>query len=270
MIERLKKTKPLIIASGPWSQPAWLSKHADIAKIKEHVGAIVTKTITYDKREGVEYQVVKPFAADSWFNRIGLKNEGVWHFLENDLPFLRLLGIPVIASITLEAKVYELVEVLQPYVDAFEINLGCPSVSPVASVGAKMDLRLLREDITKTMFVKVPPNLKFATDIITHAPSSKIDAVVMSNSKPLETYYLGRFITGGVSGPVIRPEREEMQRNLSLVVAKTKLPTVACGGISDIESARKALETADLIQIGCQHLDNPDISWQLASQINKA
>src|SRR5687767_1252234 len=85
---------PVVTASGGFASGRAISEFADLRLI----GAVVVKSMTIEPWSGKP----TPRMAETpsgMLNAIGLQNKGVEHFLAVDLPWLRDLGVPVIASI---------------------------------------------------------------------------------------------------------------------------------------------------------------------------
>src|SRR5256886_12650593 len=85
---------PVLAAPGPLGFGREVQSVVDLPSF----AAFVTKSVTLDPRPGHPYPQVVP-TVGGWLNSQGLPNHGLAGFVTKDLPFLRTLGIPLIASI---------------------------------------------------------------------------------------------------------------------------------------------------------------------------
>lgn len=144
---------------------------------------------------------------------------------------------------------------LEPFVEAVELNASCPNVSWGRDRDTEAHLdELLRELVarkTRPLLVKLPP---FRTDaertavlaLATLARDRGADALTCSNTRPVDDARLavGR---GGLSG---RPLFADTPRIVQEVHEATGLPVVACGGIATAEDALACLEAgATAVQV---------------------
>src|SRR5262249_3947407 len=119
---------PVIAASGTFGYGVEAARFFDVSQL----GAIVGKTITKEPREGN----APPRMAETpagLLNSIGLQNPGLRRFLDETLPRMVALGVPVVANVAGEdaAQFAELTEAVgkAPGVVAVELNVSCPNVS---------------------------------------------------------------------------------------------------------------------------------------------
>lgn len=213
-------------------------------------GGFVTKTVTLEPRAGNPL----PHMAQTeggWLNSLGLPNDGLAAFLTRDLPFLRTLGIPIIVSVAghTPAEFGTLAEWVgrEPDVAGVELNLSCPNVEDGLMFGVDPALTRTvvaeaRARTAKPLFAKLSPNVTDITVIARAAQAGGADALTAINTLTgmavdVETRRprLGA-ITGGLSGPAIRPVAVRMVWELTRTV---RLPVVGVGGIA---SAADALE----------------------------
>src|SRR5210317_2100 len=93
-IGTLELKNPLMVASGTFGYGEEMNSVIDVNKF----GAIVTKSVTYEKRDGNQ----PPRIAETecgMLNSIGLANVGIHTFVKEKIPFLRKLDLPVIVNI---------------------------------------------------------------------------------------------------------------------------------------------------------------------------
>ncbi len=127
-IGKLKLKNPVMVASGTFGYAEEFKDFLDLRKL----GAIVTKTITLNPRQGNP----PPRTAETpagMLNSIGLDNPGLETFLSQKLPFLKQLGVPIILSIASEVGVKEFVKLAKQIrevkeIAAMELNISCPNI----------------------------------------------------------------------------------------------------------------------------------------------
>src|SRR3990167_3108160 len=90
-IGNIKLKNPVLVASGTFGHAKEFEKLIDLRKL----GWIVTKTITLKPRLGnPPPRIVE--TASGMLNAIGLQNPGAEVFVQEKMPFLRTLKIPII------------------------------------------------------------------------------------------------------------------------------------------------------------------------------
>src|SRR3989440_5704682 len=91
---RLTLQNPILVASGTFGYAREMAGVVDFAKL----GGIIPKTVTPHPRAGnpPPRTVETP---SGMLNAIGLDNDGIDHFIEHHLPYLRTLPTAVIANI---------------------------------------------------------------------------------------------------------------------------------------------------------------------------
>src|SRR5437588_5385711 len=125
---RLRLANPLLVASGTFGYAREMAGVVDFAKL----GGIIPKTVTRQPRIGnpPPRTVETP---SGMLNAIGLDNDGIDHFIEHHLPYLRTLPTAIIANIAgkTETEFIEMAEQIgrEPGLAALELNLSCPNVA---------------------------------------------------------------------------------------------------------------------------------------------
>src|SRR5215510_5910648 len=130
---------------------------------RSHAGAIVTKSMTVEARQGNPSPRYYGFPGGS-INSMGLPNLGYRAYAEL-IPELKQFGKPVIASIAgLREEDFPVIAATINEVkpDLIEVNLSCPNLPGKPQIGydAEASERLLkkvRKVITVPMGVKLPP-----------------------------------------------------------------------------------------------------------------
>src|SRR5437660_10276294 len=124
---RLALQNPVLVASGTFGYAREMAGVVDFAQL----GGIIPKTVTPHPRAGnpPPRTVETP---SGMLNAIGLDNDGIDHFIEHHLPYLRTLPTAVVANIAGETEedFVAMAEQLgrQSGVAALELNLSCPNV----------------------------------------------------------------------------------------------------------------------------------------------
>jgi dihydroorotate dehydrogenase (NAD+) catalytic subunit len=98
-IGKLRLKNPVMVASGTFG---YAEEFADFIDFKK-LGALVTKTITLNLRQGNPVPRTCETPA-GMLNSIGLENPGIDAFIEEKLPALVKLDVPVIVSISSETN----------------------------------------------------------------------------------------------------------------------------------------------------------------------
>ncbi len=214
--------------------------------------AFVTKTVTPEPREG--NPPVRIAETDAgMLNSIGLANPGRERFLEEALPRILELGLPVWVSVGGfsagdYAKTCAALE-SRGDVAAVELNLSCPNVDEAPESAAEI-VAAARHETALPLWAKLSPAVPDVAALVRAVDEAGADGVSLVNTirglaldaelRPV----LGRA-TGGYSGPALRPIA------LAAVYAAyraTDLPIVGMGGVS---TGREALE---LIAAGATHV----------------
>lgn len=219
-------------------------------------GYVVGGTLTRRPRAGNPRPRVRRLPGGSMINAMGLPNPGV------EIGAARIASTqrtaPRVASIADEdrADVEFGFRLLEPHVDAIELNASCPNVSWGRDRDNEAHLYELLDALrerTVPLFVKLPP---FRTDVEREvvvvlariAVEGGADALTCSNTRPVEEPALsvGR---GGLSGTALS---EDTPRIVAAVSEATQraVPINACGGIADAATAQACLDAgATTVQV---------------------
>jgi dihydroorotate dehydrogenase (NAD+) catalytic subunit len=282
-IGKLVLKNPVMVASGTFGYAEELEGLLDFKKL----GAIVSKTITLKPRQGNPTPRTCETPA-GMLNSVGLENPGIEKFIKDKLPFMKNTGVPIIVSIASEGGLEEFVilakrlDILKE-VAAIELNISCPNIknsklqapsSKLISQDAKATyelVRRVRKATDKTLITKLSPNVTDITEIAKAAEAAGSDAVALINtlsgmSIDVETKRSKiAGITGGLSGPAIRPVAVRM---VAETYAKIKIPIIGMGGIMDAQDALEFLIAgATAISVGTANFINPKASLEIISGI---
>src|ERR1044072_6152109 len=91
---RLRLKNPILVASGTFGYAKEMASTLDFARL----GGVIPKTVPRKPRIGnTPPRTVE--TASGMLNAIGLDNDGIDHFLDHHLPYLRTLPTAVIGNI---------------------------------------------------------------------------------------------------------------------------------------------------------------------------
>lgn len=243
----LELRNPVMIASGLAGYGDDLEGIVDLSK----VGAVVTKTLTLNAREGNPPPRLAEMPA-GLMNSIGLANVGCAAFISERLNRLKTLKTKTLISVGgfSEREYCEVALRLEEVggFDGFEVNISCPNVkeggmsfgtSPSKAAGI---VRAIRSQTSRPLIVKLTPNVTDIAAIAKACVFAGADALTVGNTfralaVDVETRrpVLGSG-AGGLSGPAIKAL---CLAKVWEVVSAVGVPVIACGGIC---SANDALE----------------------------
>ncbi len=277
-IGNLDLKNPVMVASGTFGYAQEFENLIDL----KNLGAIVTKTITLRARQGN----LPPRTCETssgMLNSIGLENPGIDIFIKEKLPFLKKLGIPVIASIAAEETPDEFSTLIKkldqiPEVSAIELNISCPNLAKdkLISQDAKATLELVstvRNLTAKCLITKLSPNVTSILEIALAAQGGGTDALALINTlsgMSIDVYKrtpkLGAWV-GGLSGPAIRPVAVKMVWE---TYNKIKIPIIGMGGIMDTKSALEFfIAGATVVSVGTVNFINPQASLEIIAGLEQ-
>ena len=268
-IGKLKLKNPIMTASGTFGYGEEFADFIDLNRL----GGIIVKGTTLHHREGNPYPRMAE-TPSGMLNTVGLQNKGVDYFIEHIYPRIKDLDTRVIVNVSGSCidDYVAVCEKLSPLdkVAAVEINISCPNVKQggmgfgTTCSGAESVTSAVRKAYDGTMIVKLTPNVTDITEIARAVEAAGADAVSLTNTflgmaidvekrKPMLS-----TITGGLSGPCIRPIAVRMVWQVANAV---KVPVVGLGGIA---SGRDAIEFllagATAVQIGTANFVDPQVT----------
>ena len=202
----------------------------------------VTKTVTPLPREGNPPPRIAE-ADHGMLNSIGLQNPGVGTFVDDVLPRLALLGIPLWVSVGgFSARDYAAVcERLEEEDDvaALELNLSCPNVEEAPESAAEL-VAAVRRVTRKQLYAKLSPAAWDIAESARAVAAAGADGLSLVNTirglalDPATGRSLLALGSGGYSGPALRPIALACVHACAQAV---DLPIVGMGGV---ESGRHA------------------------------
>jgi dihydroorotate dehydrogenase (NAD+) catalytic subunit len=278
-IAGMRLEHPILNGSGTFDAIAARRVFGDALLDDFPFSAFVSKTITLEPRAGNPPPRIFETPA-GMINSIGLPNKGLGGFLDQDLPGLAELPVPLIVSVmgTSHAEFQRLVEGVaeRSEVSALELNISCPNVESGLIVGQRPDetlalLAAVRPLTDKPLIVKLTPNVADPGAVALAAEEGGADAVSLINTleaSALDPATLGRWLGGGgggLSGPAIRAYA---LRQIDRVSTAVSVPVIGMGGI---ETGAQALEFlavgATAVAVGTANFRDPMAGSRVRSEL---
>ena len=270
---------PVLTASGCAASGRELDQFFDITTI----GAVVTKSIMLEPRSGR----ATPRMAETpsgMLNSIGLQGPGIHAFLDKDLAWLRERGARVIVSIagSTTQEFEELAKILRDHgdFDALEVNISCPNVADRGQVFAcRADSAAgviggvrRSTDPSIPVFAKLSPDVTDIGTIALACVRAGADGLSLINTT------LGMVIdvdtmrpalagvTGGLSGPAIRPIAVRCVWQVRDVLPE--IPLIGMGGIrSGADAFEFILAGADAVSVGTVTFHDPSAPARVHAEL---
>jgi dihydroorotate dehydrogenase (NAD+) catalytic subunit len=269
---------PVLVASGTFGYGFDYAPAFDPGRL----GGIIVKGTTLRPRAGNPAPRLCETPA-GLLNAVGLENPGVEAVLARHLPALAGLGVPVLVNIAgeSEAEYEELAERLtgQPGVAGLELNLSCPNVRE-GGMAFGLDpatverlTRRVRRRTTLPLFVKLSPNVTDVTGIARAAEAGGADALSLINTllgmaiSPESGRPVLANVTGGLSGPAVRPVAVRMVYQVAQAV---KVPLLGTGGVATAADALEFLMAgASLLAVGTALFADPQAPMQVITGLEE-
>jgi dihydroorotate dehydrogenase (NAD+) catalytic subunit len=256
---------PITVASGTFGHS---EKYYNLREVKK-LGAITPKTITLKAQEGNPPPRIAE-TPSGMLNAIGIENPGVDAFIETKLPALKKTGVPLIISILghTDEEFAILAEKFNSVsgVSALELNLSCPNLGKKVLVAQDCQatsrvVRAVKKVSKYPVVAKLSPNVTDIVSIAKAAEDAGADGISLINTftgmvidTKTRKSVLGN-VTGGVSGPAIRPMGVHM---VYRTAKEIKIPIIAMGGIMTAEDALQyIIAGATMVAVGTANFINP-------------
>ena len=276
-IGKLELQNPVMTASGTFGYGLEFQDFVSL----DQLGGIIVKGTTLHPREGNDY----PRMAETpmgMLNCVGLQNKGVDYFCEHIYPQIKGIKTNWIVNVSGSspedyAECAARIDALE-YVPAIELNISCPNVKDggmafgTTCAGAESVVRAVRARYSKTLIVKLSPNVTNISEIARAVEAVGADAVSLINTlmgmavdieKRKKLLSIG---TGGLSGPCIKPVALRMVYQVAKAV---QIPVVGLGGIMTAEDAVEFLMCgATAIEIGTANFIDPAVTIKVRDGIN--
>lgn len=266
---------PIIAASGTMGFGHEYAAYFDINKL----GGITVKGLTLEPRQGNPAPRIAE-TPSGILNSVGLQNPGIQSFIINEMKFLRQLDTVILVNIagnTIEDYCSMAEQICKVDIDLIELNISCPNVKGGGvAFGTHPNMifnitKQVKKYCTKPLIVKLSPNTANISENALAAQEGGADGVSLINTilgmeidvhsrKPL----LGN-ITGGLSGPAIRPIALRMVWEVAKSVA---IPVIGMGGIMTGEDVVAfMLAGATAVSIGTANLVEPDACLRILNEL---
>jgi len=283
-VGKIAMKNPIATASGCAGYGEELARFYDPSLL----GAIVTKSITLEPREGHPPPRLAEVRA-GMINAIGLANVGLEAFLAEKLPAVAACDVPVIVNVAGSTR-DEYLQVCAaldaaPGVAGIELNVSCPNVKE-GGIEFGLDPAVLsglveavRAKVSRaTLIVKLSPNI---TDIaVTARAAVDAGAEALSLINTLRGMAIDPWtgrpaltnVIGGVSGPAIKPVALYMVRRVWEEVAGPRgVPIIGLGGIQFAEDVVEFIRAgATAVSVGTANFVDPLAAPKLVQGLREA
>lgn len=279
VLGKMKLKNPVMPASGTFG---YGEEFADFINL-EDLGAIIVKGTGLHPRLGSFQHRFMEIPGGSLCT-IGLQGVGVDRFIKDKLPYLRQFSTPVIVNIIGEstddfARVTEILNKAEG-VAGVEINISCPNVKKGGMhFGVDPDatfevVKAVRNNTDLTVISKLTPNVADITIFARVCEEAGADAISLINAPVgmaidinTRRSRLGKNLTGGVTGPFLKPIALRLVWQVAQVV---NIPVIGIGGITGAEDALEFfIAGATAIEIGTYNLIDPKVMIKTIEGIKK-
>jgi dihydroorotate oxidase len=271
-IGNLTLKNPVLTASGTFGYGEEFSDFIDLSRL----GGFIVKGTTLNHREGNPYPRMVETPA-GMLNAVGLQNKGVDYFIEKIYPSIKDIDSNVIVNVS-GATISDYVAVCEKLnsldkINAIEVNISCPNVKQGGMAfgttcdGAAEVTKAVRKAFSKTVIVKLSPNVTDIVSIAKAVEAEGADSVSLINTLlgmavdvERRRPYLST-ITGGLSGPAVRPVAVRMVWQVAHAV---KVPVIGLGGIMNGRDALEfMLAGATAVEVGTANFIDPAVTVKI-------
>ncbi|MAG98401.1 MAG: dihydroorotate dehydrogenase [Alphaproteobacteria bacterium] len=245
----------------------------------DRLGALVSKTITPDVREGNPQPRVTEYR-DAMLCSIGIPSKGPEHYVDEVVPFYRNFRPPLVCSISAStaAAFGELAaRVSVDGVAVIEANISCPNLEQdgrafaMEEAATRSAIAAIKAASDRPIWAKLTPNVGDITLIARAAATGGADALVVANALlgmaiDTESFRpkLGNLM-GGLTGPAVKPVILRMVYQCAQAV---DLPIIGCGGIATCEDVVEyLLAGASAVQVGTASFRHPSTMTRLLDEL---
>ncbi len=274
----LKLKNPVMTASGTFGYGNEYESVMDPGRL----GAMIVKGLSLKPMIGNPPPRIIETPA-GMLNAIGLANIGIEDFLKKKLPGLKKFDTHIILNIYGHSigEYSELASLIKGIegVSAIEVNISCPNVDEGGMAFGKDPIIAGRvtesvvKNTDKPVIVKLTPGVTNITSIAKAVEDAGATCVSLINTLTgmaidIET---GRprlaNITGGLSGPAIRPVAIHMVYQVAQTV---NIPVIGMGGIMNHRDALEfMIAGADAVQVGTASFINPRATVDIIEGLEK-
>lgn len=244
---------PIVLAAGTCGYVDEMDVALDLSRI----GAVTTKSITSQPREGnAPMRVLE--ARDGMLNSVGLANMGLDRFLEQKAPITARVPTTVIGSIA-GFSVEEYVTVASAFdgiesIPIVEMNVSCPNTedgfcATADPIRLRDHVGAVREALGNTrLFVKLPPSTERLVETAVVAIEAGADGLTLVNTLEVMSIDVetrrSRFARPreGLSGPAIHPLTVRLVHEVYQAIARdARVPIIGLGGVLDWRDAAELI-----------------------------
>lgn len=276
-INNLELKNPVMTASGTFGYGI---EFADFIPL-DGLGGIIVKGTTLRPREGNDYPRMAE-TASGMLNCVGLQNKGVDYFCEHIYPQIKDIDTNMIVNVSGSspddyAECASRIDALDR-IPAIELNISCPNVHDggmafgVTCTGAASVVRAVRRRYSKTLIVKLSPNVTDVADIARACEAEGADSVSLINTLLGMSIDIERRCsrlsigTGGLSGPAVKPVAVRMVWQVARAVG---IPVIGLGGIMTAADAIEFIMAgATAVQIGTANFIDPTVTIKVRDGID--
>ncbi len=267
---------PVIPASGCFGYGL---EYGGIVNV-QRLGAFVSKGVTPSPRSGNQMPRITETPA-GMLNAIGLQNPGISAFLKKYPPIWERWQVPAIVNISAETvddfamMARRLDEA--PGIAGIEVNISCPNIAaggynfgwdPAMSADVT---RAVRGATTLPIIVKLSPGAVEVAAVAAAVEEAGADAVSLINTlvgMTIDTRTRRPVlanVTGGLSGPAVRPVAVRMVHQVASTVS---IPVIGIGGISVLNDALEYIMAgASAVQVGTAIFAQPSVLTKLIDDL---
>jgi dihydroorotate dehydrogenase (NAD+) catalytic subunit len=268
---------PVMTASGTFGYGEEFASLVDLNKL----GGIIVKGLSLKPSAGnPPPRTVE--TSGGMLNAIGLENIGLDAFVQEKLPFLRTLDLPVIVNIygdetSAYAALAQRIGDTEG-VAGIEVNISCPNVRAGGIAFGKDPksafdvVEAVRKRTSLPLIVKLSPNVTDIRIIAQSVEEAGADAVSLINTitgMAVDIYKRKpklHNVTGGLSGPAIKPIALRMVWEVAQTI---RVPVIGIGGIADAKDVLEFMIVgASAVQVGTANFVNPRATMEIVEGLN--
>src|SRR2546421_6929265 len=260
-------------------------EYADFMDLSQ-LGAFVTKSITAEERPGNEPARIVEVRA-GMLNAIGLANVGLKRFLAEKVPLLKRMPCPVIVNVAGHSfdDYTETCGAMDGLdcVAAVELNVSCPNVKDGLTFGTHPGrLKELTREVKKVLpdkplIVKLSPNVEDVTATARATVEGGADVLSLVNTFTAMAVDIWKKkprlanVTGGLSGPAIKPIALHLVSRVYRTVAKSAgVPIIGMGGVQYWQDAVEfLLAGSSAVAIGTALFVDPATPNKIVDGLNE-
>lgn len=272
----LRLKNPVLTASGTFGYGTEYAPFIDL----ERLGGFIVKGTTLHARQGNDSprMVETP---SGMINAVGLQNKGVDYFAEHIYPTIAHLDTRIIVNVS-DASPDDYAATAERLagldrISAVEVNISCPNVRAggmafgTTERGAAEVTAAVRKVWPRHLMVKLSPNVTDIAAIAAAAEGAGADSVSLINTLLAMNIDVERrrpslsTVTGGLSGPAVRPVAVRM---VWQVARRVGIPVVGLGGIMNSDDALQFIMAgATAVQIGTANFVDPQATVRVIDGI---